>query len=293
MKLDIKPGKYIVAVSGGVDSMALLDILRLQSGLELIVAHYDHGIRPDSAEDRKLVQEAAERYGLPFAYEEGKMGPNASEAEARERRYAFLSKTKQQNAAGAIITAHHRDDMLETAIINMLRGTGRKGLSSLSSGDDVVRPLLEWTKEDILAYARKHKISWREDTTNADERYMRNYVRRRILPRFSQKDKQDLFEHINSSKQINKEIDDLLARDISLHGGGNALNRPWFIGLTYALSCEVLVAWLRQNGISGFDRPLIERLVVAAKTKQPGKVADVNARSAIKIGKDEIKLFKR
>src|SRR5688572_27728765 len=133
MKINVAPGKYIVAVSGGVDSMVLLHLLSQHSQSELIVAHFDHGIRPDSAEDRKLVEKTAKKYGLEFVYREGELGPGASEAEAREARYGFLQIIKVKHNAKAIVTAHHQDDMLETAIINMLRGTGRKGLSSLVS----------------------------------------------------------------------------------------------------------------------------------------------------------------
>lgn len=294
MKVDIKPGKYVVAVSGGVDSMVLLDLLTKQPGFELVVAHYDHGMRPDSAEDRRLVEKTADLYGLTFVYEEGELGPDTGEAAARDKRYAFLKKMQHRHAADAIITAHHRDDMLETAIINLLRGTGRKGLSSLSSSDNLVRPLLDWTKDDTLAYAKEHKLAWREDPTNTDEKYLRNYVRRRILPHFGPKDKQALIDRISSSRQVNKEIDDLLVRDISSHSRTkNELSRAWLIGLPYAISCEVMASWLRQNDISNFDRPLIERLVVAAKTKQPGKVADINTKYAMRMDRGEVILFER
>src|SRR5690606_5271626 len=106
--IKIRPGKYVVAVSGGVDSMVLLDLLRQKPKLELIVAHFDHGIRPDSAEDRKLVQRVAKHYDLPFVYAEGKLGPKASEALAREARYAFLRRVQAEQGAEAIITAHHQ-----------------------------------------------------------------------------------------------------------------------------------------------------------------------------------------
>src|SRR6266542_1461422 len=149
MKVRVSPGKYVVAVSGGVDSMVLLDLLRQKPKLELVVSHFDHGIRPDSEEDRRLVQRIARAYGLPFVYARGNLGPKAGEALAREARYAFLRRVQQEQGAKAIITAHHQDDMLETAIMNLLRGTGRRGLSSLKSREGLLRPLLNWTKKDI------------------------------------------------------------------------------------------------------------------------------------------------
>src|SRR6185436_20114617 len=127
MKISVRPGKYVVAVSGGVDSMVLLDLLRQKPKLELVVAHFDHGIREDSAQDRKLVQRIAKAYGLPFVHAKGNLGPKAGEALAREARYAFLRQVQADHDAKAIITAHHQDDMLKTAIMNLLRGTGRRG----------------------------------------------------------------------------------------------------------------------------------------------------------------------
>src|SRR5690606_4946866 len=131
--MKLEPGHYVVAVSGGVDSMALLDMVAKQSRpkVSFTVAHFDHGIRDDSHLDRRLVGEVAQRHNLPFVYERGELGAGASEALAREARYAFLRKVQHSTGARGIMTAHHHDDVVETAVLNMLRGTGRKGLSSL------------------------------------------------------------------------------------------------------------------------------------------------------------------
>src|SRR5437870_1107332 len=113
--------------------MTLLDLLAKKPNVKLIVAHFDHGMRPDSEKDRQFVQVVTEKYGLPFVFSEGRLGPKASEATARTARYKFLEKTKKAEGAKTIITAHHQDDVLETAIINLLRGTGRRGLTALKS----------------------------------------------------------------------------------------------------------------------------------------------------------------
>src|SRR5260221_102633 len=128
MELNVNPGKYIVAVSGGVDSMALLDMLVVLPGLELVVAHFERGIRADSDQDRQLVAATAARYGLPFVFMRGNLGAGVSEAAARTARYAFLGRVRGAHNAGAIITAHHQDDVIETALINLVRGTGSRGL---------------------------------------------------------------------------------------------------------------------------------------------------------------------
>src|SRR5690606_26701133 len=105
--------KYIVAVSGGVDSVVLLDMLSKKTEHELIVAHFDHGIRPDSHEDAAFVQKLAQRYGHTFEMKREELGAYASEATARERRYAFLGALAKKHQA-AVMTAHHLDDLVET-----------------------------------------------------------------------------------------------------------------------------------------------------------------------------------
>lgn len=108
----LEPGHYVVAVSGGVDSMALLDMLARRyphkgSDVRFTIAHFDHGIREDSHQDRQLVHETARQLHLPFVFEEGRLGPEASEAAAREARYNFLRKVQKHAGARGIITAHH------------------------------------------------------------------------------------------------------------------------------------------------------------------------------------------
>lgn len=172
--------KYVVAVSGGVDSVVLLDMLA--SGKhgqhELIVAHFDHGIRPDSMDDATFVRQLAAAYELPFETKREELGPNASEELARNRRYAFLRSIAKKHGA-KIVTAHHGDDLVETIAINLLRGTGWRGIGVLDS-PDIERPLLDMRKAEMLRYAKSHQLSWREDSTNSDVRYLRNDVRHRL-----------------------------------------------------------------------------------------------------------------
>src|SRR5579884_3654782 len=116
MEIQLEPGAYVVAVSGGVDSVVLLDLLTKNHNLKLTVAHFDHGKRKDSASDRHFVQKLAEKHGLSFVYAEGRLGLGASEAAARKARYKFLQQVRESAEARAVVTAHHQDDLLETAI---------------------------------------------------------------------------------------------------------------------------------------------------------------------------------
>lgn len=296
MEMKLQPGKYVVAVSGGVDSIVLLDMLAQKTGLELIVAHFDHGIRPDSASDATFVKELAHKYGLPFVSKRVELGSSASEATARTARYAFLRDVQKQTGAQTIVTAHHQDDVLETAILNILRGTGRRGLSSLQSTHDIKRPLLDVPKKGIEAYAVQRKLSWREDTTNRDERYTRNYIRHRLLVKFDARSRQQLLATIEQARLVNAELEPLLAAAIVGHQALQAeIDRQWFASLPHNLAREVMATWLRQAGVADFDRHTIERLTVQAKTKPAGKQLDVLHNYRLNLTKKSLALqvFKR
>jgi tRNA(Ile)-lysidine synthase len=290
MKLTVEPGRYIVAVSGGVDSVALLDMLSRQPGLELIVAHFDHGIRNDSAKDRLFVRNLAAKYGYPFEFEEGKLGSTSSEARARNARYDFLRSVQKKYKAEAIITAHQQDDVIETAIINMSRGTGRRGLSSLNSTENIKRPLLNVTKQRLIEYAKSNNLSWREDSTNQDIKYKRNYIRYQIVPALSPADKKRLLSLIGRGAQLNdsidKEIDSLISNDLSY----NYLDRVWFSSLPHKVAKEVLIYWLRQQGVTSLDRRQVELLSVNLKTHNQSKRFSVNDKTFIKLSKSHLAL---
>lgn len=288
MKIELAPGKYVVAVSGGVDSVVLLDLLRLTPGVKLVVAHYDHGIRQNSARDRKHVETLAARYRLPFVYDLGQLGPGASEAEARTARYRFLNKVREVSGSHAIVTAHHQDDVLETAVLNLLRGTGRKGLSSLTSGEGIIRPLTRVPKSEIIDYARRHGLTWVEDETNSDTGYARNHVRHDILAGWNEADKARLIRLTHSTEELNKQIDSILTDELE-----DELKRDWFIMLPHDVAREVMAGWLRRGGIREFDRAGIERVTVAAKTAAPGRVIDVVKGNWLAVRKDKLALVRR
>ncbi len=289
MKVNLDKGRYVVAVSGGVDSVVLLDLLKDLPGVQLTVAHFDHGIRADSLQDRVLVQKLALQYDIPFAYDSAALGPDASEDVARRARYEFLHKVRVAAKAKAIITAHHQDDMLETAVINLLRGTGSRGLSSLKSRDRVVRPLLEYTKTQIKSYATEHGLKWREDSTNLDQKYLRNYVRIKILCRFTPEQRQTFLDHVLKAGQLNSKLETAMANQLHIQPAVHMLDRHWFIGLPHNVAREVLATWLRERGVN-YDKKTLERLVTAAKTYEPGKKADVNMGYFIEVGQDFLAL---
>lgn len=279
----------MVAVSGGIDSVSLLHMLQNLSDADLVVAHFDHGIRPDSVADREFVESLAAQYGISFIYEEGRLGPRASEAVARAARYGFLNRVKSEYGAHAIITAHHQDDVLETAIINVLRGTGRKGLGALADKPELRRPLLDISKQDILKYAGENDLSWREDSTNTDERYLRNYVRHRIMPRLDTQTREMLLDLITKSQAGNHEIDTLLVKYLPANGGGK-LRREVLVALPHDIARELMAAWLRENDLRDFDSKTLERLVIGAKTARSGSRFDVAHTVSMRVGKSDLAL---
>jgi len=178
-----EPGRHVaVAVSGGLDSVVLLDVLlatRAWHGAELSIVTVDHGIRPESAEDAAFVAALAHRHGLPCHTAALSLGPQASEDEARTARFAAFDAV----VCDAVALAHHRDDQAETVVLQLLRGTGSAGLSGMSfRRGRFVRPLLGEAREALLAYARHRGLRWREDPSNGDPRYLRNRVRHEVLP---------------------------------------------------------------------------------------------------------------
>lgn len=283
--MELPKGKYIVGVSGGSDSVVLLDLLSKLPAVDLVVAHFDHGIRPESGDDRQFVEQLAARYGLPFEYAEGTLGALASEAQARQARYEFLYGARQRHAARAIVTAHHQDDAIETAIINLLRGTGRKGLTALDSRSDILRPLLQYPKAEILAYARRRRLQWREDPSNADMVYLRNYVRHTIVPRLTPDGHDRLLALIAAQRTINAELDNLLLPETA-----TSLSRRRFVMLPHQVAREVMAAWLRANGVRDFDRAGIERLVMAVKTSRLNRRISVKQRWYIAVTADNLAL---
>lgn len=272
MTLRLPSGKYVAAISGGVDSMVLLDLLMKLNDIELTVAHFDHGIRSDSSEDRLLVQAAALRYGLKFEFAEANLGTAASEATARTARYNFLNNVKLAHGAAALVTAHHQDDVLETVVINMARGTGRRGLTSLASTADIKRPLLNNTKAELVFYAKKHNLQWREDSTNTDQKQLRNYVRHSVMPRFSLEDRNKLLAYIQNTHAINKELDEALNCALGQLGNAYVLDRAATAQLPCNVIKELLTVWWRNRGFLHYDTKTLQRALHDIRAGQTGAV---------------------
>lgn len=288
MKIALDPGLYVVAVSGGVDSVVLLHALAGISEISLVVAHFDHGIRGDSVEDRRHAAALARKYNVSFVYDEGQLGSSASEALARQKRYEFLHTVRKRTGARAIVTAHHQDDLIETALLNMLRGTRRKGLGALRSHQTLQRPLLHMPKQKILEYARANGLVWREDSTNRDTRYKRNYVRHELVPKMSKQQKRALLAHIARIQLLNQYIDAVICDYLEVQPSKIELDRQSFVQLPHTVAREVMAEWFRKSNVANITAQMIEAAVVAGKTYMPGKKIVLNRHYYVEIGKKSL-----
>ena len=290
MKIDLPTGKYVVAVSGGVDSMVLLDILRLR-GDDIVVAHFQHGVRSadDELLDLMVIEEYCNEHQLGL-----RIGSNddeaTDEASLRAARYAFLSNVLEESNYNAVLTAHHEDDVLETAIFNLVRGTKGRGLHSLASGPGLIRPLLHVSKQEIYRYAEQQGLAWREDSTNTDESYSRNYIRKNIIPRLSKDNREELLARISDQSLRQSEIDRLL-KDADL--GGDSIDRKQFLVLPHTVSMLVMHEFLRSHGLAEASSKITESAVIFAKTAEAKKTMDLAGGLRLLVSGADIRVLKK
>lgn len=253
--------KYILAVSGGVDSSVLLDMFSKKPDLDLIVAHFDHGIRSDSADDANFVASLAQKYNLPFETKREELGRNASEDLARARRYEFLREVAKKHN-GVIVTAQHADDAIETIVINLIRGTGWRGLAAMDSRD-ITRPLINMTKAEIMDYAKKNKLKWREDSTNSSDSYLRNRIRRELC-KLNDDTKRQILSLWTQQKFLKKQIDEETSHLVNTE---TLYSRYFFTHIDEICATECLRAITN----AALTRPQLEKTLHAIKTTKTQK----------------------
>ena len=191
--VELPEGGALCAVSGGLDSMCLLEMTVRQGqkqGRRVAAAHFNHQLRGAEADrDEAFVRDWCAAREIPFFAGRGDVrvfaeetGRTVEEA-ARQLRYKFLEETRRREGFGCILTAHHADDSAETMLLNLLRGTGLKGLTGIPEKRDcILRPLLGATRAELAAYAAEHRIPFVEDSTNGTDDAARNMLRHQVLP---------------------------------------------------------------------------------------------------------------
>jgi tRNA(Ile)-lysidine synthase len=255
--------RLVLALSGGIDSMVLADLL-LKSKVDFVVAHCNFHLRGEESDgDEKFVREFAERHGIQcfvkhfetekYAEEKGV----SIEMAARDLRYAWFEELRLQLDYEKIAVAHHADDQAETFFINLLRGAGLRGLKGMQPKNGVIiRPLLWASREQIHQYAIENQILWHEDHTNAESVYLRNKIRNQLLPVFDElhpEARQGLYkslEHLSAENELFRELlKEKLAQIVRREDGIQKVKVPEPVeGPT--LSFQLLFEWLRNYGFN-------------------------------------------
>ena len=209
---------YLLAVSGGVDSMVLAELFRV-SNLKFEVAHINYHLRnEDSDLDQKLVSDFCERNQIPFhlyeVSEVDKQPENSIQNWARELRYRFFREIQSQHNLEYIVTAHHLNDQLETFIIHLSKASGIQGLSGIPKNENgIIRPLLDFSKDEIYDFAKQNQIEFREDQSNQKTDYLRNKIRHHIVPEL-EKINSDFLENFSKSIHYINQAKDLINESV-------------------------------------------------------------------------------
>lgn len=264
--------------------MVLLDAFNFSYHGEFVVAHFDHGMRPSSKADAEFVRRKAKEYGVKFYLGEGHLSPDASEAEAREARYAFLRKIAKKEG-GVIVTAHHLNDLAETVAINILRGTGWRGLAPFYD-KTVARPFIHTdqplAKFDIYKAAEMADLSYRQDPTNTEDKYLRNRLRKPIFDEFFTEDYFELYDLYFKQMSLRHEIE-MLAESLLPEDG--KYERSWFADLNDEVAMEILRAGLKRKKVS-LTRPQLLDFLKAIREYKPGKKFNLPGDRLVTIRKD-------
>ena len=181
-----KENRIIIAVSGGMDSMALFSLLHSREKFDLVIAHVNHHLRGDSNKDESLVQRACRSLGIRFfstSLNPGKIKKGESiEQWGRNHRYRFFNEVKEKTKANWVMTAHHGNDQVETVLMNLSRQTGISGLCGIGKQTkNVLRPLLGFTKKELTDFVMRNEIPFREDSTNSELSNPRNFIRHKVV----------------------------------------------------------------------------------------------------------------
>lgn len=289
----VRPGQSLaVALSGGVDSVVLLHLVRRfcqDFPCELQALHVDHGLSAHSPQWAAFCERLCRQWEIPLRVDAVKVDPSASqglEAAARDARYRVLA------AAGTdwLLTAHHRDDQIETVFLNLLRGAGPRGLAGMpaaqaeplngASGPRLLRPLLAVPRGAILAYARAHGLDWVEDESNRDTDLRRNFLRHEILPALARRFPGFDAPVLRSARWLAEAVelmDILAAADLERCADGQSRLDVQALGsLDDVRSRNLLRFWLRRQGRHAPDAGRLQEMLRQLTSAAPDAALRIN-----------------
>ena len=284
--------QILVAVSGGVDSMALLDCIREYSE-KLAVAHCNFQLRgEDSDQDEKLVKEYCKTHSLPFHSKrfDTKLPKLSTQMAARSLRYDWFEELCLFNNYDVVLTAHHADDNIETLLMNIIRGTGIDGFTGIPERNGrILRPFLPFYKSEIVDYAKAHQIPWREDRSNQSDDYQRNAIRHHVIPALAKL-------HPKALENTTKTIDFAKEAALVIQQQTNELKKQLFLMETETIRVSIasvkklqpLSFWIHQLFHPyGFEQQEVVKLLSAQKGKRI-----YSTDYTIEVGRNEFLLYK-
>lgn len=281
---------WLLAVSGGLDSMVLLHFLKNLGYESLIVGHVNHQLRgAESDLDAELVAGVASAMGL--RYEEARVDVPAFVAErkcsievaARELRYAALAEMASRSQCSNLVTAHHADDQVETVLMNLFRGSGERGISGMDLQStreidgvelEIFRPFLSIMREELETYASEHGVSFREDESNFDDFALRNRVRKTLMPTLRDVFERDVRGSILRAADLAR-INEAWMKEAE---GGvpekeNGLDVAALRVMSAGRRDRVLLTWLRKSGVPDCGSAEVSRVVeMLLRDDRPAKV---------------------
>ncbi|MDD5350670.1 MAG: tRNA lysidine(34) synthetase TilS [Chthoniobacteraceae bacterium] len=285
-----RTARYLVGVSGGRDSVALLHALVEAGFRRLIVCHLNHGLRGRAAAaDARFVAALAAKLGLELESEKADVTRLAAhtgqslETAAREARYAFFARVARKRRCRALFLAHHADDQVETFLFNLFRGAGRAGLGGMrrESGRTVegvrlrvLRPLLGVWRKEIDAYVRAHALRFREDASNRAAEFTRNRIRHTLFPVLEEVFGRDIRQALWRTSAILQAEEEWLALLSGAAKEGTELAAPLLQSQPVAQQRRRILAWLRENAVpdTGYGQVEAVRSLLAAGAHGPAKV---------------------
>ena len=277
--------RCLIGVSGGRDSVALLHQLLAAGFKDLIVCHLDHALRPESAEDARFVADLAKEYGLEAVIGRQDVAARARrrrqslETAGREARYGLFIQTARNRACPRLFLAHHADDQVETFLFNLFRGSAGPGLCGMRPHSTQVidgvtlqisRPLLGVWREQIDAYVTRHRLDFREDSSNTDLRHTRNRLRRELIPAIEQALGREIRRPIWRAAEILRAEDELLTTLVPTQALPAPLETPDLRAQPVALQRRILHAWLKAHAVPSIGYEEVEAvraLITGPKAK--------------------------
>lgn len=300
----IPNGRYLLGLSGGADSIALLYLLAehaCNSRMTFEAVHVNHGLRgTESDGDEQFVRQMCAELKIPIHVCHADLQGRHDENAAREARFGFFRQLMSETGSDAMILAHHADDLAETFLMRLIRGAGTEGLSCMKPSDklygmQILRPMLRITREEIRRALHESSIPWREDSTNADTKYLRNNIRRNIMPELERMIPGAANRIARASRIIsedNETLNGISEQFLNENAGERWIRWKELSDMPESMQCRILRMWWRKNTPRLDEHELnsfqTEKLVSLIRTDRgkinlPGGFQAVRGKQAIHI----------